>query len=115
WLPSQGYTRPDMLPELNGIIDEAALAAGRSPSDVRRLYNINGHFGTGAGFLAGRPRDWAEQLGALALEQGMSTYILAGDDAEVLRVFGEEVAPAVRELVESARTSGGTGGAAPLG
>ena len=42
WLPSSGYLGPDALAEANLIIDEAAEVAGRTPADVRRLYNISG-------------------------------------------------------------------------
>jgi len=37
-------------------IDEAAERAGRRPADIRRMYNINGEFGSGAGFLQASPR-----------------------------------------------------------
>src|SRR5262249_21941743 len=84
--------------------DDAAAAVGRSPAAVRRLYNIAGSFkGTGTGFLTGPPRVWAEQLAELALEQGMSAFILAVDSADTLRRYADEVVPAVRELVASAR------------
>ena len=103
WLPSQGYAAPDALAPMNAAIDEAALAAGRAPEAVRRLYNVSGSFGAGGGFLRGRPADWAEQLAALTLDQGMATYILGTDDADDVRRFGEEVAPAVRDLVATER------------
>ena len=103
WLPSQGYAPPDTLGPMNAAIDEAALAAGRAPEAVRRLYNISGSFGAGAGFLRGRPAHWAEQLAALTLDQGMATYILGTDDTDDVRRFGEEVAPAVRDLVATER------------
>ena len=103
WLPSLGYADPDALPALNEQIDEAAVAAGRDPAAVRRLYNVNGRFGAGGGFLAGSPQDWAEQLAELTLTTGMSTYILGSDDAGSLQRFAEEVAPAVRELVGTER------------
>lgn len=104
WLPSMGYADPPALGPMNAAIDEAALAAGRTPADVRRLYNINGTFGRGSGFLAGSPADWAEQLAELSITQGMSAYFLGGDDSELLQRFGQEVAPAVRELVERERS-----------
>ena len=105
WLPSMGYADPDALPELSAIIDEAAIGAGRDPASVRRLYNINGRFGTAGGFLAGTPRDWAEQLAELTVIAGTSSYILGTDDPTALRRFAEEVAPAVRDLVAAERAS----------
>jgi hypothetical protein len=87
-------------------LDAAAEAAGRDPSAVRRAFNISGRFtGRGTGFLQGPPALWADQLTALALEDGMSVFILGpGADAPGdLRRFAEEVAPAVREAVAAAR------------
>jgi alkanesulfonate monooxygenase SsuD/methylene tetrahydromethanopterin reductase-like flavin-dependent oxidoreductase (luciferase family) len=85
WLPSQAYLDLDQLPAMNAAIDEAAVAAGRRPEQIRRLLNINGSFGTGAGFLEGTPGQWAEQLAELTLSTGMSAYILAADAADDLR------------------------------
>ena len=105
WLPSQGPAAPDRLAEMNARIDEAATAAGRAPETVRRLYNINGTFGTGAGFLEGTVDDWVEQLAGLALDQGMSGFVLAADSgtARAMQRFAEEVAPAVRLAVDHER------------
>lgn len=106
WIPSLAYAPPEVLPEMNARIDEAAAAAGRAPQDVRRLYNVHGRFGTGSGLLQGTPKDWAEQLTDLAVGIGMSTFILATDDPDTLRRFAEEVAPMTRELVAAEREGG---------
>lgn len=103
WVPSMGYAEPPALPDLSARLDDAAVAAGRGPEAVRRIYNIFGRFGTGSGFLAGTPEDWSEQLAELSLAQGFGTYILGTDDPDVIRRFAEEVAPAVRELVTAER------------
>jgi alkanesulfonate monooxygenase SsuD/methylene tetrahydromethanopterin reductase-like flavin-dependent oxidoreductase (luciferase family) len=115
WLPSLGYLPPERLGEANRIIDDAAAAAGRSPGDVRRLYNVNGAFGRGGGLLQGSPADWAEQLAELTLGEGMSAYVLATDEPDAIRRFGAEVAPRVRELVaaERAGRTAGPGDPAP--
>jgi alkanesulfonate monooxygenase SsuD/methylene tetrahydromethanopterin reductase-like flavin-dependent oxidoreductase (luciferase family) len=103
WIPSSPFFPPAALPGANAIIDEAAHAAGRSPQDIRRGYNIGGEFGTGSGFLQGPPEVWAEQLAELALNERISTFFLyRADSADVLRRFAAEVAPAVRELVSKA-------------
>lgn len=103
WLPSMGYVPPEALPGMNAVIDEAAVAAGRGPQAVRRMYNVSGRFGTGGGFLRGTAEVWTEQLAELSLTAGVSTYILGTDDPDVLRRFAGEVAPAVRELVDTER------------
>ena len=113
WVPSLGYADPDALPEMSKVVDEAALAAGRSPSSVRRIYNVFGRFGSGGGFLRGGPRDWAEQLAELTLEVGTSTYILGTDAPDDVRRWATEVAPAVRELVDAERGRRARGEAPP--
>ncbi|WP_243058289.1 LLM class flavin-dependent oxidoreductase [Nocardioides sp. SR21] len=93
WLPSQSYVPPESLAERNARIDDAATAAGRSPVDVRRLYNVS----------PSADPAWAEWLAELALTEGMSTFIVGSDDPAAIHRFGAEVAPAVRELVAAER------------
>jgi alkanesulfonate monooxygenase SsuD/methylene tetrahydromethanopterin reductase-like flavin-dependent oxidoreductase (luciferase family)/hemerythrin-like domain-containing protein len=106
WVPSMGYADPPALPDLNARLDEAALAAGRAPQDIRRIYNIFGQFGTGSGLLRGTPLDWAEQLTDLAVGVGMSTFIVGTDDPTFLQRFAAEVVPLTREMVASERNAG---------
>jgi alkanesulfonate monooxygenase SsuD/methylene tetrahydromethanopterin reductase-like flavin-dependent oxidoreductase (luciferase family) len=103
WLPTMGYAELDDLPAMNAAIDEAAQTAGRSPTQIRRLYNITGTFDAGSGFLQGSSQDWAEQLCELTMTQGMSTYILNANSDDEIRRFGSEVVPAVRALVDAER------------
>jgi alkanesulfonate monooxygenase SsuD/methylene tetrahydromethanopterin reductase-like flavin-dependent oxidoreductase (luciferase family) len=106
WLPSSPYALPEQLAQLNAVIDDAAVAAGRAPGDVRRLYNIAGSFdGDGTGFLQGPPKTWAEQLAGLALDEGISGFVLMVDGTAAIDRFAAEVAPAVRELVSAERAS----------
>jgi hypothetical protein len=103
WLPSSAYAGPDELAEMNKLIDEAALEAGRNPLEVRRLYNLSGRFTGRGGFLQGPVELWIEQLTELTLTEGMSTYILGSDSPEDIRLFAD-VAVGVREAVAAART-----------
>ncbi|HEX3815008.1 MAG TPA: LLM class flavin-dependent oxidoreductase [Mycobacteriales bacterium] len=104
WLPSMGYLEPEQLAAGNAAIDEAAIAAGRAPADIRRMLNISGSFTDhGAGLLQGPSTLWVEQLAELALRDGISAFILGGDDPAALERFAGEVAPAVRELVDAER------------
>jgi hypothetical protein len=104
WLPSSPYAPPEQLAAMNQVIDDAAEEAGRSPADVRRLYNVAGSF-TGKGFLHGPAKVWVEQLAELALTEGVSGFVLMVDSGgeDDLRRFAEEVAPGVRELVDQER------------
>lgn len=100
WLPSLGYLKPGDLARGNAAIDAAAEESGRDPREIRRLLNV--------GQLAADPREFAERLARLAIDDGISTFILASDDPRGLREFGEEVAPAARELVARERAQRGT-------
>ncbi|MHC2998341.1 LLM class flavin-dependent oxidoreductase [Microbacterium sp. HJ5] len=105
WLPSLGYMKPGDLARGNAAIDDAAASVGRDPREIRRLLNV--------GQLAADPAEFAERLARLALEDGIGTFVLAGDDPRLLQEFGGEVAPAVRELVARERGARGTA-AAPV-
>jgi alkanesulfonate monooxygenase SsuD/methylene tetrahydromethanopterin reductase-like flavin-dependent oxidoreductase (luciferase family) len=106
WIPSSGYAPPSDMVAMHAAIDQAAIAAGRTPADVRRWYNISGSFTSrDGGFLQGRPSEWVTHLTELTLSQGISGFILmpgAASESD-LRRFAEEVVPGVREAVAAAR------------
>jgi alkanesulfonate monooxygenase SsuD/methylene tetrahydromethanopterin reductase-like flavin-dependent oxidoreductase (luciferase family) len=89
WVPSYGYVKEAGLLEGNRRIDEAAMAAGRDPRSIRRVLN--------AGQLD------AATLVALVVDHGMDTFLVT-DDPDVMKSFMSEVAPRVREEVESRRS-----------
>lgn len=104
WLPSIGRMSREEVARANEVIDEAAEAAGRDPRAIRRLANVPGRFGPpSAQLLSGPVEQWVEQLTALALEDGFSTFIVGGDDVSAYDRIGQEVAPAVREAVAAER------------
>jgi len=104
WLPSLAYMKPGDLEAGNAAIDEAAIAAGRDPREIRRLLNIGGQFArTNGGMLNGPSEQWVEQLLPLVIDNGESTFILASDDPATMQQFAEEVAPALREAVTRER------------
>ena len=108
WLPSLAYLQPGDLERGNATIDEAALAAGRDPREITRLVNISGAFArSDGGMLVGPPAQWVEQLLPLALENGVSTFILASDEPDAISRFAEDVAPALREAVARERGAAG--------
>ncbi|MFI6261847.1 LLM class flavin-dependent oxidoreductase [Micromonospora sp. NPDC051006] len=107
WLPSLQYLPggPGDLATMNEQIDESAVAAGREPAQIRRLLNVGGQFApTGRSLLNGPPEQWAEDLAGLALEHGVSAFILGSDDPAAIELFAAEVAPATRELVAEERS-----------
>lgn len=97
WLPSIGRMSPQEIVDANARIDDAAQAAGREPADVTRLANVSGPLSPAT------VAAWVDQLTALVLDHGFSTFIFSGDDAVGLAIAGQEIAPAVREAVAAAR------------
>src|ERR1700674_19622 len=89
WVPSLGYVKPADLLEGNRRIDQAAKAAGRDPRSIRRVLNAGNQD--------------AETLVSLTVDYGMDTFLIT-DDPDEMRTFMSEVAPSVREEVESRRS-----------
>ncbi|HEY0258375.1 MAG TPA: LLM class flavin-dependent oxidoreductase [Lacisediminihabitans sp.] len=108
WLPSLSYLEPGGLAAGNAAIDEAATAAGRDPREIRRLLNIGGRFSASrGGQLQGPSAQWVEELLPMAIEDGISTFILAADDPMTMQRFAEEVVPALRQAVAAERVAAG--------
>jgi alkanesulfonate monooxygenase SsuD/methylene tetrahydromethanopterin reductase-like flavin-dependent oxidoreductase (luciferase family) len=107
WLPSSGFLAPDRLGDAGRRVDDAAAAAGRPATAVRRIYNVSGEItdGPSRGFLQGPAGQWVDELSALVLDEGMDSFVLWADAPRraQMRRFAEDVAPAVRAAVESAR------------
>ena len=84
----------ESLADLNAVIDESALAAGRSPGAIRRLVNV-------------APEDATpDRLTRLAVRYGVSGFILASDDEDAITAFGAQTAPATPAQVARARGTG---------
>ncbi|MFU8947304.1 LLM class flavin-dependent oxidoreductase [Mycetocola zhadangensis] len=107
WLPSLGYLPggPSDLAAMNAHIDEGATRAGRDPRAIRRLLNITGQFSASSrGLLVGPPEQWVEELTGIALDYGISGFILAADDEASIQLFAA-VAAGVRERVAKERAA----------
>jgi alkanesulfonate monooxygenase SsuD/methylene tetrahydromethanopterin reductase-like flavin-dependent oxidoreductase (luciferase family) len=104
WVPSMGRVGLDALRESSRRIDEAALAAGREPSAIRRIYNIGGLITDGPGgegVLVGPVGQWVETLAEWAIDPGIDSFIFwpTADELAQVERFAGEVAPAVREAL----------------
>ena len=77
WWPTLGGIDLDGLIAGNAAIDEAALNAGRQPTDIRRLLNLGG-----ASDATG-----VEELARFALDAGISTFVLNGDDPRRIKAL----------------------------
>ncbi|WP_328584661.1 LLM class flavin-dependent oxidoreductase [Streptomyces sp. NBC_00370] len=106
WLPSLNYLPEGLssLTKMSEQVDTGAAEAERDPAAITRLLNIGGRFAPNAGgTFDGPPAHWAEQIAEVALTTGVSGFLLMDDDPAAIDVFGQEVAPAARELVRAAR------------
>lgn len=106
WIPSLGRTPLAELDSRHRIIDEGAEAAGRAPSDIRRLVNIGGAIDDAAteGPWHGPARQWVDQLTDLVRNHGFDSFVFWPEVDPVNQVhrFGE-VAAEVRETVDAER------------
>jgi alkanesulfonate monooxygenase SsuD/methylene tetrahydromethanopterin reductase-like flavin-dependent oxidoreductase (luciferase family) len=107
---SMPYVPPAELGRVNGLIDDGAKEAGRSPDAIRRGYNVSGAIRPGEGSvrfsgeegkMEGTAGYWVEQLSELYREYGMDTFIFWGGGAvgEQIERFAKEVVPGVKEAV----------------
>jgi alkanesulfonate monooxygenase SsuD/methylene tetrahydromethanopterin reductase-like flavin-dependent oxidoreductase (luciferase family) len=100
WVPSLFWAKPELVPEMMSRIDEGAAAAGRDPSEIRRILNVGGRIVDGAthDLLNGPPEHWIETLRRFALELGFDTFVFWPEDEPLAQLerFAEEVVPAVR-------------------
>jgi alkanesulfonate monooxygenase SsuD/methylene tetrahydromethanopterin reductase-like flavin-dependent oxidoreductase (luciferase family) len=102
WIPSLGYVGLDDLQRASEMIDAEALAAGRDPDDITRLLNVGGVIGEVEPTevpLTGPVDHWIETLARWATEIGIDSFVVYPDEgnADQVRRFAAEVAPAVRE------------------
>ncbi|SDR96265.1 LLM class flavin-dependent oxidoreductase [Actinopolymorpha singaporensis] len=105
WLPSLRDGDVGALVEGAARIDEAALAAGRRPADVRRVLNVAGTLtgGRSEGLLRGPADQWVDELTDLAVGLGFDTFVLWAEEPEQWRRFAAEVIPGVRAQVAAER------------
>jgi alkanesulfonate monooxygenase SsuD/methylene tetrahydromethanopterin reductase-like flavin-dependent oxidoreductase (luciferase family) len=105
WVPSMAYLPPSALAAKSRLLDDAALAAGRDPAAVRRIYNVGGTIGGTVhereDAIVGPVSMWVDRLVELVEAYGIDAFVLwAGGDVDAqLELFAEHVAPAVRAQV----------------
>jgi alkanesulfonate monooxygenase SsuD/methylene tetrahydromethanopterin reductase-like flavin-dependent oxidoreductase (luciferase family) len=114
WIPGHAADwRSDRYRASRPVIDDAAVAVGRDPRDVRTVFNFPGRI-TDRPLIATRDRNgrwvggsvdqWVEELTGAVLEHGASGFMLFSPsggtpDAGSLVRWAREIAPAVREAI----------------
>ena len=103
WIPSLGYRPTEEFPAMRRRIDQAALAAGRRPDEIRGILNLNLNLnldpaaGARPDTVTGPPEQVISQLQDL-LGLGFSgfNFLIGGPDrAATMRQVAEEVLPAL--------------------
>ncbi|HEY3464658.1 MAG TPA: LLM class flavin-dependent oxidoreductase [Amycolatopsis sp.] len=108
--PIPSYLPYEQWTAANARIDEGAVAAGRRPSDVRRIAQIVGEITdrpgdvrveTGNEPVRGTAEQWAELLARIAHEQPFTSFVFWPEhqSLEQVTAFGREVVPRVRAAV----------------
>ena len=104
WVPSVGRVSPEALATASRTIDDAARAAGRDPSAIRKIFNVAGTITTGErgdGPLNGPADVWVETLTGWAREIGATAFVFwpTHPGTDQVERFASAVAPAVREAM----------------
>lgn len=106
WIPSHGFAPPEVVPAMRRRVLDAAIEAGRDPTEITLAYNVTVHLGDdvtpGPGLVAGPPDAVVETLVGFA-ELGFTALNIAfptenpGELAEQTEWLAAEVVPHVRE------------------
>ena len=104
WVPSfKGDLKA--LADMVKRLDAAAAEAGREPSRIRRILNVNGTITDGAsnGVLRGPVDQWVDEITDLAVTYGFDTFIFWGEGERQLPMIAEQVVPAIRAQIAAER------------
>jgi alkanesulfonate monooxygenase SsuD/methylene tetrahydromethanopterin reductase-like flavin-dependent oxidoreductase (luciferase family) len=111
WVPTLAYANPTELPAMHEHVDRAAVAAGRDPASIARIYNVQGRIADGpvTNLLDGPADHWIETLAAFAVDFGMDAFVFGPSTSpiEQVRRFAEDVVPGVRDAVARIRAERG--------
>ncbi|MEV0900461.1 LLM class flavin-dependent oxidoreductase [Actinoplanes sp. NPDC049802] len=124
WIPGHAADwRSARYRESRPVIDEAAVAVGRDPSEISTIYNLPGRItdsplpatrDADGRWLGGSPEQWVEELTGAVLDHGAAGFTLFSPgggtpDSMTLGRWANEVAPAVRAGVNRAGRSAAPG------
>jgi alkanesulfonate monooxygenase SsuD/methylene tetrahydromethanopterin reductase-like flavin-dependent oxidoreductase (luciferase family) len=98
WVPSY---RGDIgqIAEMTHRLNDAAIAVGRPPEELRRILNVSGTItdGRSEGVFNGPAAQWVDDLAEVAVSYGFDTFVFWGEGDRQLDRFAQEVVPAVHE------------------
>jgi alkanesulfonate monooxygenase SsuD/methylene tetrahydromethanopterin reductase-like flavin-dependent oxidoreductase (luciferase family) len=107
WITSVGRSATSEYRAAAARLDQSAIAAGRDPATIRRIFNVSGQITDGQrgeGPLDGPVDQWIETLATWADEIGVDAFIVWPPDAgtSLIERFAAEVAPAVQAEARTA-------------
>ncbi|TDD98865.1 LLM class flavin-dependent oxidoreductase [Jiangella asiatica] len=99
WLPTNAYLSLDEVPQMRRVIDDAATAAGRDPSAIRRVFNVMGVISESEPerndqLLVGSAEFWADALIDYRERLGFDSFVfwpVRGDTRSQVELFFEKV------------------------
>jgi alkanesulfonate monooxygenase SsuD/methylene tetrahydromethanopterin reductase-like flavin-dependent oxidoreductase (luciferase family) len=122
WIPAHAADwRSPLVATSRPLIDAAAAAAGRAPSDVVTIYNLGGTVTDRAvpktrdedgRWIGGSVDQWVDELTSAVLEYDAAglCYLPGGQPASAIQRWMHEVVPEVRRAISGAHGGGGSGG-----
>ena len=101
WLPTNAFLDLGDIPGMQRRIDEAAVASGREPSDIERVFNVMGEISDTARrrndqLLVGPVEHWVDVLSDYRDRLGFDSFVfwpVHGDTREQIRLFFDKVRP----------------------
>ena len=101
WLPTNAYLSLDEVPAMQRAVDEGAVATGREPSAVRRIFNVMGVIDDtrprrNDQLLVGPAEHWAEALTGYRERLGFESFVfwpVHGDTRRQVELFFDTVVP----------------------
>jgi alkanesulfonate monooxygenase SsuD/methylene tetrahydromethanopterin reductase-like flavin-dependent oxidoreductase (luciferase family) len=113
WMPPMASDwRSAVYQQSRPRIDEAAVTAGRDPSEIVDIFNFGGRItpeplaetrGDDGRWIGGSVRQWIDELTYAVVEHGARGFVYYTTDdtpaAVALTRFAEDIVPAVREAV----------------
>jgi alkanesulfonate monooxygenase SsuD/methylene tetrahydromethanopterin reductase-like flavin-dependent oxidoreductase (luciferase family) len=122
WIPAHAADwRSSLVATSRPLIDAAAAAAGRAPSDVVTIYNLGGPLTDRAApktrdddgrWIGGSVDQWVDELTSAVLDYDAAglCYLPSGQPESALQRWMHEVVPEVRRAISGSHGGGGNGG-----
>ncbi len=116
WIPGHAADwRSARFRDSRPVIDDAAESVGRNPREIRTVFNLPGEISDRPlprtrdddnRWIGGSPAQWVDELVTAINDDAAAGFILfsptgGSPDARSLSLWGNEIAPAVREAVSA--------------